>query len=94
VLFIADVNGFPVASLFCGLMIVDNPMSCIASDVWTPALLLFSPSFENDLHSGPDSSVLSVITNPHLPQKFSPVLASVTIDPLPHLGSCLLNYLF
>ncbi len=38
-------------------------------------------SFENDLHSGPDSSTLSVITNPHLPQKFSPVFASVTIFP-------------
>jgi hypothetical protein len=58
----------------------------MASDVGTPALLLFSPSFENDLHSGPDSSTLSVITNPHLPQKFSPVFASVTSVPWPHLG--------
>jgi len=41
---------------------------------------------ENDLHSGPDSSILSVITNPHFPQKFSPVLASVTRVPFPHLG--------
>jgi len=61
-------------------------MSCIANDVGTPALLLFSPSFENDLHSGPDSSTFSVITNPHFPQKFSPVLASVTSVPFPHLG--------
>ena len=61
-------------------------MSCMASDVGTPALLLFSPSLENDLHSGPDSDTLSVITNPHFPQKFSPVFASVTIVPFPHLG--------
>ena len=67
-------------------MTVANPMSCMASDVGTPALLLFSPSFENDLHSGPDSDILSVITNPHLLQKFSAVFASVTIDPFPHLG--------
>jgi hypothetical protein len=44
----------------------------MASDVGTTALLLFSPSFENDLHSGPDSDILSVITKPHFPQKFSP----------------------
>ncbi len=62
-------------------MTVANPMSCIAKEVGTPARLLFSPSFENDLHSGPDSSTLSVITKPHFPQKFSPVVASVTNVP-------------
>ncbi len=78
VLFIDAVSGFPVASLFWGLITVASPMSCMASDVGTPVRLLFSPSFENDRHSGPDSSTLSVMTKPHFPQKFSPVLASVT----------------
>jgi len=62
-------------------------MSCIANDVGTPARLRPScSSFEKDLHSGPNSETLSVITKPHLPQKFSPVFASVTSPALPHLG--------
>jgi hypothetical protein len=63
VLFIADVSGFPEESLFIGLMIVARPLSCIASDVGAPVLVGSAPpSFENDLHSGPESCNVSVIT--------------------------------
>src|SRR3989337_3827743 len=62
-------------------------MSCIASEVGTPVLLLSScSSFEKERHSGPDSSNLSVMTKPQLPQNVSPVLLSVTKRPFPHLG--------
>src|SRR5215207_11117544 len=87
VLFIDADSGLPDASLSTGPMIVANPMSCIAKEVGTPALLLSScSSFENALHSGPVSSILSVTTKPQLPQNISPVELSVTIGPLPHLG--------
>src|SRR5919107_5093577 len=87
VLFMDAESGLPEASLSTGPMIVANPISCIAKDVGTPALLLSScSSLENALHSGPVSSILSVTTKPQLPQNISPVELSVTIGPLPHLG--------
>ena len=87
VLFIDEERGFPVESLFVGPIIVARPMSCIAKEVGTPARLRPScSSFENDLHSGPDSDTFSVRTKPHLPQKFSPVFASVTSVAFPHRG--------
>src|SRR3712207_707577 len=80
-------RGFPEASLSTGPIIVARPISCIAKDVGTPALLRSScSSFENALHSGPVSSILSVTTKPQLPQNISPVELSVTIGPLPHRG--------
>src|SRR5579875_137496 len=87
VLFIDAERGFPDASLSAGPMIVASPISCIASDVGVPVLLLSScSSFENDLHSGPDSSTRSVITKPHPPQNISPVVLSVTMGPFPQRG--------
>src|SRR6188472_3862556 len=87
VLFIEADKGLPEASLSTGPIIVANPISCIANDVGTPALLRSScSSFENALHSGPVSSILSVTTKPQLPQNISPVELSVTIGPLLHLG--------
>src|SRR5215831_929066 len=87
VLFIDADNGFPDASLSAGPMIVASPISCIARDVGVPVLLRSScSSLENDLHSGPDSSTRSVITNPHPPQNISPVVLSVTIGPFPQRG--------
>ena len=57
VLLIEAERGFPVASLSVGPIIVASPISCIAKDVGTPARLLPScSSFENDRHSGPDST--------------------------------------
>jgi hypothetical protein len=62
-------------------------MSCIANEVGVPVLVLFSPSsFENERHSGPSSSTLSVATNPHVLQNISPVLPSVSIAPLAQRG--------
>src|SRR6188472_1679271 len=87
VLFIEADKGLPEASLSTGPMIVANPISCIASEVGTPALLLSScSSLEKALHSGPVSSIRSFITKPQFPQNISPVELSVTIGPLPHLG--------
>src|SRR6266511_5238412 len=92
VLFIDADNGLPDSSLSMGPIIVARPMSCIARDVGMPALLLSScSSFEKALHSGPVSSILSVITNPQFPQNISPLELSVTIGPLPHLGQRSLN---
>src|SRR5262249_16656378 len=85
--FIEADRGFPDASLSTGPIIVASPMSCIANDVGIPVLLLSScSSFENALHSGPVSSILSVTTYPQLPQNISPLELSVTIGPFPHLG--------
>jgi len=58
----------------------------ISALIASARLLPSCSSLENDLHSGPDSCIFSVITKPHLPQKFSPVFASVTRFPFPHLG--------
>ena len=92
VLFIEADSGLPEASLSIGPMIVANPISCIANQVGTPALLLSScSSFEKALHSGPISSILSVITNPQFPQNISPLELSVTIGPFPHRGHLSLN---
>src|SRR5215218_4400290 len=80
-------SGLPDASLSTGPMMVASPMSCIASDVGIPALLLSScSSFEKARHSGPSSSILSLTTKPQLPQNISPLELSVTIDPLPQRG--------
>ena len=47
-------------------MTVARPMSCIAIEVGMPPLDLSSfSSLENDLHSGPVSSIFSLTTNPH-----------------------------
>src|SRR5713226_3424195 len=87
VLFIDADRGFPEASLSAGPIIVASPMSCIASDVGVPVLLRSScSSLEKDLHSGPDSSTLSVSTKPQPPQNISPVVLSVTIGPFPQRG--------
>src|SRR4029079_6488386 len=68
-------------------MIVARPISCIARDVGIPARLLSScSSFEKALHSGPVSSILSVIKNQQFPYTISPHELSVTIGHLPHLG--------
>src|SRR6476660_4460834 len=92
VLFIDADSGFPEASLSTGPIIVANPISCIANDVGTPALLRSScSSFENALHSGPVSSILSVTTKPQLPQNISPVELSVTIGPFPQRGQRSVN---
>lgn len=80
VLFIDADNGVPDASLFEGLMIVDNPLSYIVSDVGAPVLVVFTlPGVENDFRSGPDSCDNSEITNPHFLQNLSPVVLSVII---------------
>src|SRR5579864_667729 len=85
VLFIDADSGFPVTSLFAWPIIVASPMSCIASDVGEPVLLLSSDSsFENERHSGPVSSTRSEITKPHPEQNLSPVTLSVTSDFFPH----------
>src|SRR5260370_6955221 len=86
VLFIDADRGFPEASLSAGPIIVASPISCIASEVGVPVLLRSScSSLEKDLHSGPDSSTLSVRTKPQPPQNISPVLLSLTIEPFPQL---------
>ena len=56
---------------------VDNPISCIVIDVPVPVLLLSTPSFANDLHSGPDASLPSDNTIPQVLQTISPELSSV-----------------
>src|SRR5271169_2716386 len=67
--FIAPESERPAASLFSPPIIVARPMSCIAIEVGRPVLLLSSfSSFENDLHSGPVSTVFSLTTKPHLLQ--------------------------
>src|SRR5450759_2042820 len=67
--FIAPESDLPAASLFSPPMIVARPMSCIAIEVGRPVLLLSSfSSLENDLHSGPVSTVFSLTTKPHLLQ--------------------------
>src|SRR5438445_9874532 len=73
-------------------MIVARPISCMASDVGIPARLLSScSSLEKARHSGPISSILSVTTNPQLPQNISPLELSVTIGPFPQRGQRSLN---
>ena len=52
-------------------------MSCIVIDVPVPVLLLSTPSFANDLHSGPAASLPSDNTSPHDLQTISPELSSV-----------------
>src|SRR5919201_4008167 len=92
VLFIDADNGFPEASLSTGPIIVARPISCIASEVGMPARLLSScSSLEKARHSGPVSSILSVTTNPQLPQNISPLELSVTIGPFPQRGHLSLN---
>src|ERR671927_774845 len=87
VLFIEAERGLPDASLSTGPIMVASPMSCMASDVGIPVLLLSScSSFENARHSGPSSSILSLTTKPQLPQNISPLELSVTIEPLPQRG--------
>src|SRR5579872_5259809 len=67
--FMAPESDLPAASLFSPPMIVARPMSCIATDVGRPVLLLSSfSSFENDRHSGPVSTTLSLTTKPQLVQ--------------------------
>src|SRR3989344_2217387 len=84
VLFMADVSGFPDESRFIGLMIVASPLSCMVSDVGAPVLVgSVPPSFENDLHSGPESDNISEITYPHFPQNLSPVTLSVNMPFFP-----------
>jgi len=51
-------------------------MSCIVNEVPAPVLALLLSSFENERHSAPVSEILSVTTNPHLPQHNSPVVSS------------------
>src|SRR3970040_1387904 len=85
-LFIDDVSGFPVESLFAAPITVDNPMSCIVNDVPAPTLVLFASSFAKERHSAPVSEILSETTKPHLPQNNSPVVSSVTIFLSPHEG--------
>jgi hypothetical protein len=46
-------------------------------DVPVPVLLLSTPSFANDLHSGPLASLPSDNTIPHVLQTISPELSSV-----------------
>src|ERR1051326_4743596 len=87
VLFMDAESGFPDASLSAGPIIVASPMSCIASEVGVPVLLRSScSSLENDLNSGPDSSTLSISTNPNPPKNISPVVLSVPIGPFPQRG--------
>jgi len=63
VLFIEDDRGFPAASRFAGLITVDSPLSCLVRDVGVPVLVVsVPPCVENDLRSGPESSVKSTIT--------------------------------
>src|SRR5574342_342281 len=84
VLFMDADSGFPVTSLFACPIMVASPMSCIASEVGEPVLLLSSySSFENERHSGPESSTRSVITKPHPPQNLSPVVLSVSMEFFP-----------
>ena len=61
-------------------------MSCIVIDVPAPVLLLSTPSFAKDLHSGPDASLPSDNTIPHVLQKISPELSSVISVVLLHEG--------
>src|SRR5688572_22290189 len=80
-------SGLPDASLSTGPIIVASLMSCMASDVGMPVLLLSSCSFfEKARHSGPSSSILSLTTKPQLPQNISPLELSVTMEPLPQRG--------
>jgi hypothetical protein len=69
-----------------GLIIVDNPISCMVIDVPEPTLLLLPPSFAKVLHSGPPDSLSSEITTPHVLHNFSPVFSSITKDDLLHAG--------
>ena len=57
-------------------------MSCIVMDVPVPTLLLSTPSFANDLHSGPSAAPFSVITNPQVLHANSPEFWSKTSDAL------------
>src|ERR671926_1881132 len=92
VLFIEAERGLPDASLSTGPIIVARPMSCMASDVGIPARLLSScSSLEKARHSGPISSILSVITKPQFPQNISPLELSVTIGTFPQRGHLLPN---
>ena len=62
-------------------------MSWEAIEVGRPALLSsFPSSFEEDLHSGPVSSIFSLTTYPQLLQTSSPLSESKTMGPFPHLG--------
>src|SRR5574340_304636 len=86
-LFMDADSGFPYASLFTGPMTVASPISCSASEVGIPALLLLSySSLENERHSADDSSNLSINTNPQFPQNLSPVMLSVIIWIFPQRG--------
>ena len=65
----APVRDLPEASLFSEPMMVARPMSCIATEVGRPVLLLSSfSSFEKDRHSGPVSIAFSLTTKPQLVQ--------------------------
>ena len=66
-----------MASLFTAPITVDNPMSCIVIDVPVPVLLLSTPSFAKDRHSGPDASLPSDKTIPHVLQTISPEFSSL-----------------
>ncbi len=85
-LFIDADSGLPVASLSAAPITVERPMSCIVRDVPAPTLLLSDSSFENDLHSGPDSSSFSAATKPQFLQNISPVASSVCIVFFAHDG--------
>src|ERR671933_1937296 len=85
----------PLASLSVLPIIVDNPISCLASDVDIPTLLLLLPTPFDWLiedanksklrHSGPSCSTLSEITWPHLLHISSPDSESVIIWLLLHM---------
>ena len=55
-------------------------------DVPAPVLLLSTPSFANDLHSGPSDSLFSEMTTPQVLQTNSPELSSKTRDDLLQAG--------
>ena len=62
-------------------------------DVPVPVLLLSTPSFANDLHSGPLASLPSDKTIPHVLQTISPELSSVMSVVLLQEGHlCSLDY--
>ena len=85
--FFIDVDsGFPVASLLTAPITVDSPMSCIVIDVPAPTLLLSTPSFAKDLHSGPSAAPFSVTTIPQVLHANSPEFSSKTSVALLHDG--------
>src|SRR5271169_5123815 len=71
--FIEPERGLPVESRFPEPMVVERPMSCDAIVVGIPALLSSLPSnLDDDLHSGPVSSIFSLTTKPQLLHISSP----------------------